>query len=126
MILTKPTTPTIRNDLHEELAADYFRDIFPLAVTEPIRLHVPSKRYLCTTDESYYQGLSDASKKSFHLQGGRMNSEEQTQFESNPFYKEAVQLRIWDDRAKAVGETFPEIDSYATYVHAVLSKEDAT
>ena len=112
--------PTVKNDLHEELAAAYFQDIFPPSVTEPIRLHVPSKRYLCTTDETYYDGLSDASKKSFHLQGGHMSPDEQTAFESNPYYKEALRLRIWDDKAKIVGQDFPEIDTYAPYVGAVL------
>ena len=35
---------------HEEVGAQYLQPFFPVAVTTPIRLHVPAKRYLCTTD----------------------------------------------------------------------------
>lgn len=113
--------PTIKNDLHEELAADYLQAVFPAAVTEPIRLHVPAKRYLCTTNPEYYDGLSEASRKSFHLQGGRMSDEERSAFESNPFHKEAVQLRIWDDQAKDLGKAVPEIEAYGEIVRRVLN-----
>jgi len=112
--------PTIVNDLHEELAADYLKEIFPDAVTEPIRLHVPAKRYLCTTDPAYYEDLSEASKKSFHLQGGRMSEEERAAFERHPFYREAVQLRIWDDRAKDLEWAVPEIEAYAAAARQAL------
>ncbi len=112
--------PTVVNDLHEELAADYLKGIFPDAVTEPIRLHVPAKRYLCTTDPEYYEDLSEASKKSFHLQGGAMSDEERTAFERHPFYREAVQLRTWDDRAKDLEWAVPEIEAYAGAVRQAL------
>lgn len=105
--------PTIKNDLHEEIAAEYLSEFFPPAVTEPIRLHVPAKRYLCMTDNTYYEGLSEASKKSFHLQGGEMTHEELLSFESNSFYKEAVQLRKWDDMGKTVGLDLPPINIFA-------------
>ena len=51
---------------HEEIGAQYMEPFFPDAVTTPIRLHVPAKRYLCTTDASYHDGLSEASKRSLH------------------------------------------------------------
>ncbi len=112
--------PTVVNDRHEERAADYLQDIFPDAVTEPIRLHVPAKRYLCTTDPAYYDDLSEASKKSYHLQGGPMSEEERAAFESHPFYREAVQLRIWDDRAKDLEWSVPEIEAYGEAVRRAL------
>lgn len=112
--------PTVVNDRHEELAADYLEGLFPDAVTEPIRLHVPAKRYLCTTDPEYYDALSEASKKSFHLQGGPMSEEERAAFERNPFYREAVQLRIWDDRAKDLDRAVPEIEAYVGAVREAL------
>ena len=58
---------------HEEVGADYLEPFFVEAVTTPIRLHVPAKRYLCTTDASYYDGLSEASKRSFQVQGGTLS-----------------------------------------------------
>lgn len=44
---------------HEEIGAEYLEPFFPDAVTTPIRLHVPAKRYLCSVDTTYYDGLSD-------------------------------------------------------------------
>ncbi|MYA99480.1 HD domain-containing protein, partial [Candidatus Poribacteria bacterium] len=57
---------------HEEIGAEYLAPFFPEAVTTPIRLHVPAKRYLCATDASYHDGLSEASKRSLIVQGGVM------------------------------------------------------
>ena len=47
---------------HEAIGAEYLAPFFPEAVTTPIRLHVPAKRYLCKTDAAYHDGLSEASK----------------------------------------------------------------
>ncbi|HMQ59431.1 MAG TPA: HD domain-containing protein [Flavilitoribacter sp.] len=118
--LDRPINPTKVDDLHENLAADFLRDFFPPEVTEPIRLHVDAKRYLCSVDTGYYGSLSEASKKSFHLQGGRMNDEEISAFEQNPYYRLAVRLRIWDDKAKEVGKDIPELEHYAQEVAAAL------
>jgi phosphonate degradation associated HDIG domain protein len=103
---------------HEEIGADYLEPFFPEVVTTPIRLHVPAKRYLCTTDASYYEGLSEASKRSFRLQGGVMSDEEQAAFERIPHYQDALQLRRWDDLAKVRGLETPAIDTYREIVQA--------
>lgn len=39
------------DDVHEEPGQRYLRRVFDLAVTEPVRLHVAAKRYLCATDD---------------------------------------------------------------------------
>jgi len=44
--------------------------------------------------------LSAASIRSLELQGGPLTQAEVVDFENNPFYNDAVQLRRWDDRAK--------------------------
>ena len=49
------------NDSHEELGGRFPHGFGP-AVTEPIRLHVPAKRYLCASRRDYWPGLSPASK----------------------------------------------------------------
>ena len=103
---------------HEEVGADYLEPFFPEAVITPIRLHVPAKRYLCTTDASYYEGLSNASKRSFRLQGGVMSDEERAAFERIPHYQDALQLRRWDDLAKVKGLEIPVIDTYRDIVQA--------
>ena len=105
---------------HEEIGANYLEPFFPEVVTTPIRLHVPAKRYLCTTDASYYEGLSEASKRSFRLQGGVMSDEEQAAFERIPHYQDALQLRRWDDLAKVRGLETPAIDTYREIVQACL------
>ena len=73
--------------LHEEVGAEYLEPFFIDAVTEPVGLHVPAKRYICTVDKSYYQTLSRASKRSFELQGGFMSEEEKAAFEQIPIGK---------------------------------------
>ena len=105
---------------HEEIGANYLEPFFPEVVTTPIRLHVPAKRYLCTTDASYYEGLSEASKRSFRLQGGVMSDEEQAAFERIPHYQDALQLRRWDDLAKVKGLEIPAINTYREIVQACL------
>jgi len=36
---------------HEEVGARYLAAHFPASVSEPVRLHVAAKRYLCATDD---------------------------------------------------------------------------
>jgi predicted HD phosphohydrolase len=116
--------PTILNDNHEAFAATYLRDFFPPSVYQPIYLHVEAKRYLCTIDSSYYDGLSRASQKSFHLQGGKMSETEKANFENNTYYKEATLLRQWDDKAKDVDGVVPEIEFYEPILESVFTAYD--
>jgi len=88
------------DDVHENKAAVFLRKYFPEAVTEPVRLHVMAKRYLSSTEETYYSLLSEPSKQSLVLQGGLMSSTEVSSFEQHPFFSDAVKLRKWDDQAK--------------------------
>ena len=115
--------PTIKDDNHEDIAATFFRGIFPDKVIEPIRLHVTAKRYLCTVDNNYYNNLSEPSQKSFHLQGGFMDAKEKAAFEANPYHQAAVQLRIWDDTSKDVSAEVPGLDAYRNLVRQVLLDE---
>ncbi len=97
---------------HEEMGAEYLEPFFAAAVTEPVKLHVPAKRYICSTDDGYYNTLSRASKRSLELQGGVMSEEEKAEFEKNVYYESAVRLRKWDDLAKVVGLEVPGLESY--------------
>ncbi|MCY4568258.1 MAG: HD domain-containing protein [Candidatus Poribacteria bacterium] len=105
---------------HEEVGAQYMEPFFSDAVTTPIRLHVPAKRYLCTTDTSYHDGLSEASKKSFIVQGGVMSDEEREAFEKIPHFQEGVTLRRWDDLAKVKGLETAELETYRDIVQQCL------
>lgn len=106
---------------HEAVGAESLDPFFSAPVTEPIRLHVPAKRYLCTIDSAYFDGLSQASKRSFELQGGAMTDIEVTEFEDNVFYKTAVLLRRWDDGAKVKGLTVPDLEAYRSEVESCLA-----
>lgn len=105
---------------HEEVGARYMEPFFPESVTIPIRLHVPAKRYLCTTDSSYYDGLSEASKRSLKLQGGTMSDEEREAFEQIPYFEDGLILRRWDDLAKVKGLDTPRLEVYREIVQQCL------
>lgn len=97
---------------HEELANEMLAAHLPESVTEPIRLHVAAKRYLCFADSAYLDALSPSSLLSLTLQGGPMSSDEAEAFLALPFAREAVTLRHWDDEAKIPDFPVPEIQSY--------------
>ncbi len=88
------------DDLHENKAFDYLISFFPPAVTEPVRLHVAAKRYLSTKEPQYLEQLSEPSLQSLELQGGLMSETELENFEKSPYFKDALQVRRWDDQAK--------------------------
>jgi phosphonate degradation associated HDIG domain protein len=100
------------DDVHENKAAVSLRKYFPEAVTEPVRLHVMAKRYLSSTEETYYSLLSEPSKQSLVLQGGLMSSAEVSAFEQNPFFSDAVMLRKWDDQAKVKELTTAPVEDF--------------
>ena len=101
----------IDND-HESVGANYLQAHFPHSVSEPVRLHVAAKRYLCATDSQYFDRLSDASVNSLKVQGGPMNAAEVAEFESNPYYRDAVKLRKYDDDGKVAGLTINPVTHY--------------
>jgi len=108
------------DDFHEYRALHFLQQLFDDAVTEPIRLHVNAKRYLCTVDLDYWKSLSSASKRSLELQGGIFSSEEAEIFVAQPHAKEAVQLRRWDDRAKVPGLQTPDLAYFVPILTSCL------
>lgn len=97
---------------HEQIGARWLARFLPPEVTEPVRLHVAAKRYLCAAEPDYYQRLSAASKQSLALQGGVMDAVEAETFAAGGFAADAAALRRWDDQAKQVGLTLPEVVDY--------------
>jgi gamma-butyrobetaine dioxygenase len=85
---------------HGTGGAQWLSQWFGAAVTEPVRLHVPAKRYLCAVDAGYFVLLSAESVRTLSLQGGPMTAAEVTAFESLPHARDAVAVRRWDDQAK--------------------------
>jgi [1-hydroxy-2-(trimethylamino)ethyl]phosphonate dioxygenase len=97
---------------HETVGARWIAQRFSPEVSEPVRLHVPAKRYLCATDAHYLAKLSAASMVTLKLQGGPMSAREIAHFETEPFHKEAVRVRRWDDRGKIEGQSVPGLAAY--------------
>lgn len=110
------------DNLHEDAGADYLSPWFPAAVTEPIRLHVAAKRYLCATDRDYFDKLSDASVNSLNVQGGAMGPEEIARFEANPWHRDAVKLRLYDDDGKVAGLNIKPVTAYRAVLASQLAQ----
>lgn len=109
-----------RDAHHEELGASWLAQHFDADICEPVRLHVRAKRYLCATDADYFGRLSAASVHTLSLQGGPMPAAEVAHFEAQPFWREAIRLRLWDDQGKVAGlETTPLRDYAALIERAV-------
>ena len=88
---------------HERIGGGWLAKRFGPEVSEPVRLHVPAKRYLCATRAAYLKKLSPASVVTLKLQGGAMSPEEISGFEAEPFFKQAIRVREWDDQGKIAG-----------------------
>jgi phosphonate degradation associated HDIG domain protein len=110
-------TPTLEgiDDTHQRLGGMYLRGLFAPAVIDPIRLHVEAKRYLCCVDTAYHERLSDDSKRSLRLQGGVFTEEQANAFILQPGARDAVSLRVWDDRAKQPGLRTPTLEYFLEY-----------
>jgi phosphonate degradation associated HDIG domain protein len=108
---------------HEEIGARWLALRFRAEVSEPVRLHVPAKRYLCATDPNYAAMLSQASVVTLKLQGGPMGPGELQQFETERFYTEAIQVRRWDDQGKVAGLKTPGLAEYRGLIQEFALRE---
>ena len=93
---------------------------FPPAVTEPVRLHVAAKRYLCATEPGYLALLSPASVYTLSLQGGPMADGEAAAFAAGRYAADAVAVRRWDDAAKDPAAEVPSFASYRPLLKGLL------
>ena len=113
------------DNIHEEAGARVLEQHFPDRVTAAVRLHVAAKRYLCATNASYFSQLSDASVTSLQLQGGPMSDAEVAEFEKQPHYREALRVRVWDDKAKDPSVTAPDFDHYKPLLKRLVAAQEA-
>ncbi|REF02636.1 phosphonate degradation HD-domain oxygenase [Cupriavidus plantarum] len=109
LMLAESSTTDMR---HQEAAAGALAALFDDAVTEPVRLHVAAKRYLCARDAGYHDTLSPASVHSLVLQGGPFDEAKADAFAQQPHALAAVRLRRYDDLAKVVGLETPPLSHY--------------
>ena len=106
------------DDVHEELGATWLAERFGPEVSEPVRLHVTAKRYLCTVEPDYFSKLTPDSVRSLKLQGGPMSPDEVAAFRADPVHAEAVRLRRYDEGAKDPRAQTPDFDHYLRHVAA--------
>ena len=101
---------------HERVGGEWLARRFPPEVSEPVRLHVPAKRYLLATEPAYLSNLSPASIVTLKLQGGPMSAAEAARFEAEPFHREAVLVRRCDDRGKVAGLKTAALADYGAMI----------
>jgi gamma-butyrobetaine dioxygenase len=101
------------------VGAEWLAQRFGREVSEPVRLHVPAKRYLCATEPAYLSRLSSASVVTLKLQGGPMSGSEVAQFEKAPFAQDALRVRRWDDQGKLAGLVTADLEEYRQLIDAV-------
>lgn len=96
---------------HEKLGADYLRARgFSARVARLVENHVQAKRYLTYKYPSYRQQLSEASQATLVFQGGVMSAAEAAAFEQDPDWDQLLQLRQWDEQAKAANQRVGSLD----------------
>jgi phosphonate degradation associated HDIG domain protein len=108
------------DDRHEERGHEFLTAWFGPEVTEPVRLHVAAKRYLCATEADYFSKLSKDSVLSLSLQGGPMSVSEVAAFDALPQSAGAVQLRRFDEQAKVKDLQTPAVEHFLPYVERCL------
>jgi gamma-butyrobetaine dioxygenase len=101
------------DDRHSQAGADWLARWFGPEVTEPVRLHVAAKRYLCAVEPDYFARLSAESVRTLAVQGGPMSPAEVAGFEALPRHGDAVRVRRWDDAAKDPGTEPPDFGYFS-------------
>jgi [1-hydroxy-2-(trimethylamino)ethyl]phosphonate dioxygenase len=107
---------------HEQVGSRWLAARFVPQISEPVRLHVPAKRYLCATDAGYFAKLSPASVITLKLQGGPMSKREVAKFETEAFHREAVRVRQWDDAGKVAGLVTPTLVDYRAMIDELTTR----
>jgi [1-hydroxy-2-(trimethylamino)ethyl]phosphonate dioxygenase len=106
---------------HELTGSRWLARHFGPAVCEPVRLHVPAKRFLCATDPDYFHTLSPASVVTLRLQGGPMSRAESESFVAETYFRDAVVLRRWDDQAKVARLQTPDFPHYKALIERLAT-----
>jgi gamma-butyrobetaine dioxygenase len=105
---------------HGARGARWLSAWFPPAVTEPVRLHVAAKRYLCAVEPGYLALLSPASARTLSAQGGPMTAAQARAFAAHPCAAGAVRVRRWDDLAKDPAVAAPDFSHFRPMLRSLL------
>jgi phosphonate degradation associated HDIG domain protein len=112
------------DDRHEMFGHVFLEHRFIPDVTDPVRLHVAAKRYLCAVDPGYAACLSPDSVLSLKLQGGPMTPDEVMAFRAEPHAEAAIQLRRFDDMAKVKDLPTPPVEHFLPALARCLRESD--
>jgi gamma-butyrobetaine dioxygenase len=105
---------------HSHTGADRLAEWFGPEVTEPVRLHVAAKRYLCAVEPGYFGRLSEASVYTLEVQGGPMSPAEVAAYEANPHAADGIAVRRWDDEGKDPEAPTPDFAHFGPLLMALL------
>ena len=100
---------------HEVVGFKFLASLFPETVTYPVLHHVAAKRYLAA-DPAYYEILSETSKISLGLQGGRFTPAEAATWIAQPYAQDGIRLRQFDEYAKVEGVDTPPLAHFRKYI----------
>jgi gamma-butyrobetaine dioxygenase len=101
---------------HQEIGSAWLASRFPPEVSEPVRLHVAAKRYLCRADARYVSQLSSASVVTLELQGGPMSAAEAANFETESYHADSIRVRRWDDQGKIPDLPAAPLEAYRAWI----------
>lgn len=107
---------------HESVGSAWLSRRFGPEVSEPVRLHVLAKRYLCRAEPGYWELLSPASRLSLELQGGPLSERAAADFRAGAHAEGAIALRRWDDAAKVAGLATLGLEHYRAIIAANLKR----
>ena len=108
---------------HDELGARSLDQLFSDRLLFCVGKQAQAKRYLCTKEPAYRDGLSESSLITLQKQGGLMNEEELATFDSSPYVEDAVRVRRWDDLGKVPGMQTRSLDDYLELARAQLRQD---
>lgn len=110
---------------HEWIGAKLAYDLnFSAKVALLIGYHVDAKRYLARKKPLYLERLSSASLQTLAHQGGPMEPLEMVAFEQLPYFKEILQVRINDEKAKEVDLRVPDFNFYQPRIQHHMKGQD--
>lgn len=104
---------------HGELAARWLEPRVGGRIAWLAGRHIAAKRYLTAVEPEY--PLTPASVRSLRAQGGPMTAGELARFRAHPWWREAVDLRRWDDLGKQPGLDVAGLDAYEPQLRAVIA-----
>ncbi|KAL2811867.1 hypothetical protein BJX63DRAFT_433045 [Aspergillus granulosus] len=108
---------------HEVLGERYLRQLgFSEKVCQLVGAHVVAKRFLTATEEGYYEGLSETSKRTLVYQGGSFTQEQVSEARKDPWLECKLAVRRWDDQAKDPEREVPGLDAYEDVAVSCLIK----